>query len=225
MMTALRSLPNRIKLAIVDDQPIVRLGIVKILSEESDIEIISEVSGYEDLLAYLRVSELKDSQPNIVLLDLAKAGTNGFEILNDLKNFYPTIRVLMLSTNPEDIFALRALRAGAAGYLTRESATEELITAIREVFNRGRYITPILAKRLIDSMDAEGGKPDHERLSNRELQVLSLIATGKKIKEIAELLSLSPATIATYRSRILEKMKLKSNVELASYAVRHNLVD
>jgi two-component system, NarL family, invasion response regulator UvrY len=215
---------EKINMVVVNDQPIVRSGLVKILSEEPSIEVTSEASGYEDLFAFLRTAALKHSLPDVVLLDQSNSTSGGFEILGELKRFYPSIRVLMLSMTLDDLYAVRAMRAGAAGYITRESATDELVTAIRQVYAKGKYVTPALAKKLIDSMDFNDSRPEHEKLSNRELQVLSLIAKGKKMKDIAEQLSLSPATIATYRARILEKMKLKSNVELANYAVRHNLI-
>ncbi len=210
---------------MVDDHSIVRFGLVKILNEEPDIEVIAEAGGYDDLFAYLRASRMRDNQPDIILLDLSTSGKNGLEVLGELKEFYPNVRVLMLSTSYEDLYGVRAIKAGAAGYITRESATEELVTAIREIYTKRKYISPVLAKKLIDSLDKQGNKPEHERLSNRELQVLSMIASGKKMKEIAEILSLSPATVATYRARIMEKMHLRSNVELANYAVRHNLVN
>src|SRR5207247_822551 len=158
--------------------------------------------------------KLKENLNYIILLELSKVGANVYEVLGELKKFYPSINVLMLGGSLlEDLFVVRAIRAGASGYLTTDSAADELVIAIREVSRKGKYITPLVAKKLIDSMDSNGDKPEHEKLSNRELQVLSLIVKGKKIKEIAEVLSLSPATVATYRSRILEKMKLKSNVE------------
>jgi len=127
--------------------------------------------------------------------------------------------------HPEDRFAVRAIKAGASGYVTKESASEELVRAIRQVFNGGKFITPSLTEKLVNYFEILGNKPEHEKLSDRELQIMNMIASGKKVKEIADELSLSPATIATYRARVLEKMNLKSNVELANYALRHNLVD
>ena len=217
---------DHINLVVVDDQPLIRSGLVKVLNDVPAVHISAEANGYQDLFAYLRAAELKGQLPDIIILDQSKAGVNSIDVLNELRKYYPSIRVLIISMTLDDRFAVRAIRSGAAGYLTRESAIEELVMAIHEVHNKRRYFTPDLAKKLIDSMDINNSsRPEHEKLSNRELQVLSLIARGKKMKAIAEQLTLSPATIATYRARILEKMKLKSNVELANYAVRNHLVD
>jgi two-component system invasion response regulator UvrY len=187
-----------IKITIVDDHSIVRSGLVKILKEESDMMILAETSGYAELFASLKVAK-----PDIILLDISIPGKNGLEILKEVKQYYQSVKVLMLSMHPEDRFAVRAIKAGASGYVTKESASEELV----------------------NYFEILGNKPEHEKLSDRELQIMNMIASGKKVKEIADELSLSPATIATYRARVLEKMNLKSNVELANYALRHNLVD
>ena len=209
-----------IKITIVDDHSIVRSGLVKILKEESDMMILAETSGYAELFA-----SLKNSRPDIILLDISIPGKNGLEILKEVKQYYPAVKVLMLSMHPEDRFAVRAIKAGASGYVTKESASEELVRAIRQVYNGGKFITPSLTEKLVNYFEILGNKPEHEKLSDRELQIMNMIASGKKVKEIADELSLSPATIATYRARVLEKMNLKSNVELANYALRHNLVD
>ena len=209
-----------IKITIVDDHSIVRSGLVKILKEESDMMILAETSGYAELFA-----SLKNSRPDIILLDISIPGKNGLEILKEVKQYYPSVKVLMLSMHPEDRFAVRAIKAGASGYVTKESASEELVRAIRQVYNGGKFITPSLTEKLVNYFEILGNKPEHEKLSDRELQIMNMIASGKKVKEIAYELSLSPATIATYRARVLEKMNLKSNVELANYALRHNLVD
>ena len=209
-----------IKITIVDDHSIVRSGLVKILKEESDMMILAETSGYAELFA-----SLKNSRPDIILIDISIPGKNGLEILKEVKQYYPAVKVLMLSMHPEDRFAVRAIKAGASGYVTKESASEELVRAIRQVYNGGKFITPSLTEKLVNYFEILGNKPEHEKLSDRELQIMNMIASGKKVKEIADELSLSPATIATYRARVLEKMNLKSNVELANYALRHNLVD
>jgi two-component system invasion response regulator UvrY len=209
-----------IKITIVDDHSIVRSGLVKILKEESDMMILAETSGYAELFASLKVAK-----PDIILLDISIPGKNGLEILKEVKQYYQSVKVLMLSMHPEDRFAVRAIKAGASGYVTKESASEELVRAIRQVYNGGKFITPSLTEKLVNYFEILGNKPEHEKLSDRELQIMNMIASGKKVKEIADELSLSPATIATYRARVLEKMNLKSNVELANYALRHNLVD
>lgn len=211
---------DKIKVIIVDDHSIVRAGLVKILKDEPDIEVIAEADGYESLFSFLKMNE-----PDIVLLDISMNGKNGLEILKEIKLKYPRVKPLMLSMYPGELYAVRTIRLGAVGYITKESATDQLVQAIRQVHITGKYITPSLAEWLVDSLEVIGSKPPHEKLSNRELQVMSLIAGGKKIKEIAEELSLSPATVATYRARILEKMNLKSNVELVTYALRNHLVD
>jgi len=209
-----------IKITIVDDHSIVRSGLVKILKEESDMMILAETSGYAELFASLKVAK-----PDIILLDISIPGKNGLEILKEVKQYYQSVKVLMLSMHPEDRFAVRAIKAGASGYVTKESASEELVRAIRQVYNGGKFITPSLTEKLVNYFEILANKPEHEKLSDRELQIMNMIASGKKVKEIADELSLSPATIATYRARVLEKMNLKSNVELANYALRHNLVD
>jgi len=212
---------SKIKIIIVDDHAIVRVGLRKILKDEPDIEVIGEADGADNLFSFLKIT-----QPDIVLLDISMDGKNGLDIVKEIKQDYPQIKTLMLSMHPGELYAVRSIKAGAVGYITKEAASDQLVEAIREVHHKGKYITPTLAEWLVDSFElVTGNKPAHEKLSNRELQVLSLIANGKKIKEIAAELSLSPATIATYRARILEKMSLKSNVDLVSYALRNHLVN
>lgn len=209
-----------IRVAIVDDHSMVRSGLVRILKEEPDMEVVTEADGHAQLF-----NELKLGLPDIVLLDISMPGKNGLEILKELKQEYPGIRTLMLSMHPEEHFAVRAIKAGASGYVTKESAASELVRAIRQVYNGGKFITTVVAEKLANSFELESNKLAHERLSNREFQILGMIASGKKAKAIAEELSLSPATVATYRARILEKMQLKSNVELTGYVLRHNLIE
>jgi two-component system, NarL family, invasion response regulator UvrY len=209
-----------IRVAVVDDHSMVRSGLVKILKEEPDMEVIAEAEGYVPLF-----NSLKSAQPDVVLLDISMPGKNGLEIVKELKQTYPAIKTLMLSMHPEERFSVRAIKSGACGYVTKESASDELVKAIRQVYSGGKFITPSVAEKLANSFELESNKPSHERLSDREFQILGLIASGKKIKTIAEELSLSPATVATYRARILEKMQLKSNVELTSYVLRNNLIE
>ena len=209
-----------IKILLVDDHALVRQGLVKLLRDEIDIEVIAEADSYRQVFMVM-----KTLSPDVIVLDISMPGKDGLELLKELKQYYPQIRVLILSMHPEDRFAVRAIKAGAVGYLTKESASTDLVNAIRVVHTHGKHITPSLTDRLLNSFDNSQNKPEHERLSDRELQVLNLIAKGSKIKAIADELSLSPATIATYRVRVLEKMNLKSNVDLANYATRHNLVD
>lgn len=209
-----------IKVAIVDDHSIVRSGLVKILREEPDMEVIIEADGYNQL-----IEKLKTQKPDIALLDISMPGKNGLEVLKELKQYYPSIKSLMLSMHPEDRFSVRAIKAGASGYLTKESLADDLVNAIRKVFNGGKFITETVAELLADTFETEGNKAAHERLSDREFQILCMITSGKRVKEIASELFLSPATVATYRTRILDKMQLKSNVELTNYVLRHNLIE
>jgi two-component system, NarL family, invasion response regulator UvrY len=209
-----------IKIFIADDHSIVRSGLKKILKEESDIEIAGEASNYQEVLSMLRTIS-----PDIILLDISMPGRGGLDILKEIKSLYKKIKVLILSMHPEDRFAVRAIRLGAAGYVSKESASQELVDAIRRVYNGNKYISNSLAEKLANSVDDETGKPPHENLSDREFQVLCMIASAKSIKEIAGELSLSPATIASFRGRVLIKLQLKSNVELTSYALRNQLID
>jgi two-component system, NarL family, invasion response regulator UvrY len=209
-----------IKIAIVDDHAIMRSGLKKILLEEPDMEVVVEASGHSQLLRSLR-----GAQPDVLVLDISLRGKNGLDILKEIKQQYSGIRTLMLSMHPEERFSVRAIRAGACGYVTKDSAVEELVHAIRQVHNGGKYITPAVAELLANSFVTDVEKPPHDLLSNREFQVLGMISSGKKIADIAAELSISRSTVATYRARILEKLQLKSNVELANYAIRHNLVD
>lgn len=209
-----------IKVTIVDDHSIVRLGLTKILREESDIDVVGEAEDYNGLL-----ESIKKNQPDVVILDISLPGKNGLEIVKELKQTYPQIKSLMLSMHPEERFSVRAIKAGASGYVTKESAADELVSAIRKVYSGGKFITQVVAEMLADTFDQEYDKPAHERLSDREFQILRMITSGKKTKDIAQELFLSPATVATYRTRILDKMQLKSNVELTNYVLRHNLIE
>jgi len=211
---------SKIKVAIVDDHSVVRTGLMKILKEEPDIEVVAEADGHTQLY-----NQLDEVLPDILLLDISMPGKNGLEILKDLKQSIPRIKVLMLSMHPEDRFSVRAMKAGAAGYLTKESAPEDLVNAIRQVNANGKYITTTLAERLINSFEKYDNKLPHEQLSDREFQILCMIAQGAKVREIAEKLFLSPATVATYRARVMEKMQLKSNVEMTNYVLRNNLIE
>lgn len=208
-----------IKVGIVDDHSIVRSGLIKILKDRPDMQVVCEAEGYEQLFR-----QLEQLRPDVVVLDISMPGRNGLEILKELKQLHSGIRVLVLSMYPEDRFSVRAIKAGASGYITKESATEQLVTAIRQIHSGRKFISPSVAEDLINSLGSSNNEHEHEKLSGREYQILCMIASGKKVKDIASELSLSPATIATYRTRIMEKMHLKSNVELANYVLRHNLV-
>ncbi len=208
------------KVLIADDHPIVRQGLKQILSEEPDMETFGEAKNSHEVL------ELVEQQNwDIVILDITMPGRGGLEVLKELKQDYPKLPVLVLSIHPEDQYAVRALKAGAAGYMTKESAPEELIKAMRAVLKGKKYISPSLAEKLAYYLEREDQKNLHETLSDREYQVMCMISSGKSIKEIAEILSLSIKTISTYRARIFEKMKMKSNAELIRYAINNQLVE
>jgi DNA-binding NarL/FixJ family response regulator len=207
---------------IVDDHAIVRRGLKIILEEISDrIVTMDEAADCHEALVKIRSSVY-----DLVLLDISLPGCSGLDLLKQLKTERPDLPVMMLTMYPEEQYAVRALRLGASGYLTKESAPDELVTAIRQVLAGGRYVSVALAERLASELGRRRKEYliPHEGLSDREFQVACLIAAGKTVGRIAEELTLSEKTVSTYRSRILAKMQLKSNAELTSYAYRHGLV-
>ena len=208
-----------INILIADDHAIVRRGLKQIVAEEPDMTVAGEAKTAQQVLDLVR-----KQQWDVVILDITMPGRSGLEVLKELKQERPKLPVLMLSMHPEEQFAVRALKAGAAGYLTKESAPEELVTALRKVLRGGKYVSPALAEKLAFALATASDRPPHETLSDREYEVLRLIASGKTVSEIAEQLSLSVKTISTYRTRVLEKMNLKNNAELMQYAVTHRLV-
>ena len=210
---------KKIRILIADDHPIVRAGFKQVLSETPDLIVADEAGNGQEVLEHL-----KKKKYDVVLLDISMPGKNGLEILGDLKTDYPKLPVLILSIYPEEQYAIRALRAGASGYLTKASAPHELISAIRKISQGGRYISASLAEKLASYLDADMTKSPHETLSNREHQVMRMIASGKTVSEIAGSLNLSVKTISTYRSHVLEKMKMKNNAEITLYAVQNKLV-
>ncbi len=208
-----------IKILIADDHAIVRKGLKQILSETSDLVVTGEAgNGHE------AINKVYENDYDVVLLDISMPGRGGLEVLTEIKKKKPDLPVLILSMHHEEQYAVRALRTGAAGYLTKESAPNELIKAIRKISRGGKYITASLAERLASAIGVNAGKLLHEDLSNREYQVLCMIGSGKTVKQISEELSLSVKTISTYRCRILQKMKIKNNAELTHYAIKNNLV-
>jgi DNA-binding NarL/FixJ family response regulator len=209
-----------IRVLIADDHAVVLEGLKQILSETADIKVVAEATNGQDVLDKLRTQHV-----DVVVLDIAMPGRSGLDILLHLKREQPTLPVLVLSIHPEDQYAVRVLKAGACGYLTKESAPDQLIAAIRKVVIGGKYVSASLAEKLAFDLEADVDKPLHEMLSDREYEVLCLIALGKTVKEIADKLSLSVKTISTYRSRILEKMKMKNNAELTHYVIRQGLVE
>jgi two-component system, NarL family, invasion response regulator UvrY len=209
-----------IEILIVDDHAVVRTGLRQILSEISDMIITDEACDAKEALDKIRTNDY-----SIVVLDIALPGKSGLDALKEIKLERPGLPVLILSMYPEDQYAIRVLKSGAAGYMTKESAPEELVKAVRTVAGGKKYISPSVAERLASQLDFSGKKELHEMLSDREYQVLCMIASGKPSGEIAEELSLSVKTISTYRSRILEKMNLNNNAELTTYAIQKRLIN
>lgn len=209
-----------IKILIADDHTIVRKGLKQILAETPDMVVVDEASNGNEVLAKVR----KDDY-SVVLLDISMPGKSGLDVLKELKSDRPKLPVLILSMYPEEQYAVRVLRAGASGYLTKEGAPEELIAAIRKVVQGKKYVSASLAEKLAFDLESDSQKPLHETLSDREFQVMRMIASGKTVSEISEELSLSVKTISTYRTRILEKMRMKNNAELTHYAVQNRLAD
>lgn len=209
-----------IKVLVADDHPIVRLGIRQMLADVPDLCVTGEAESGAEVL-----KKVAEEHWDVVLLDMAMPGRSGIETLKRIKDIKPKLPVLVLSMYPEDQYAMRLLQAGAAGYMTKESAPDLLVKVIQEVAAGKRYISPalagVLAAKVIDKDDA----PPHETLSDREYQIFCLLAGGKAVSEIADDLSLSVKTISTYRARIMEKMSLTKNAELTYYAIKNRLVD
>lgn len=209
-----------IRIIIADDHAFLREGIKKTIQDEIDMKIVGEASNANDALDIIR--ELK---PDIVIMDISMPGKSGLDVLKDLKSLKIKSRILILSMHPEDRFAIRALKAGASGYLTKESAPDELVKAIRTVLSGRKYVSKALAEKLVDILSEDSDKLPHEQLSDREYEVFIKISSGKKAVDIATELSISIHTVNTYRARILEKLNMNSNVELTQYAMHNNLID
>lgn len=209
-----------IRILIADDHAIVRHGLRQILSDSQDMTVAGEASNGVQALQMAR----RDAY-DVVLLDVSMPDRNGIDTLKLLKKEFPRLAVLMLSMHPEEHYAIRALKAGASGYLTKQSAPEQLVTAIRQVAAGKKYISPALAEALADAIAEDDERAPHERLSDREYQTLVMIASGKTLSQIADELKLSVKTVSVYRARLLEKMKLKNNAELTHYGLKHGLVE
>jgi DNA-binding NarL/FixJ family response regulator len=209
-----------IRALIADDHAVVRQGLIQILGNIPEITVAGEAINGQEVLDKVRAEAW-----DVVILDISMPDCSGLDILKQLKSERPKLPVLVLSMHSEDQYAVRALKAGASGYLTKDSAPDELVKAIRKVVSGGRYVGSCLAERLAFEIGADSSKLPHETLSDREFQVLRLIASGKSVTEIAAELSLSSKTVSTYRVRLLQKMNLKTNAELMHYAMQNHLVD
>jgi len=209
-----------IRVLIADDHAILRRGLIEILTREFKDAVCGEAENAQEALA-----QVQGHGWDVVILDVTMPGRSGVDVLADLKRVRPKLPVLVLSMHPEDQYGKRVLRAGASGYMNKESAPEELIKAIRKVLVGGRYVSPALAEKLAVDLNENAGRPVHETLSDREFEVLRMIASGKTVSQVAEDLHLSVTTISTYRGRILEKMNMTTTAELMHYALRNNLVE
>jgi DNA-binding NarL/FixJ family response regulator len=209
-----------IRVLVADDHAIVRRGLKQILTAEPDMSVVGEARDGVEALEFARKHAC-----DVVVLDVSMPGPSGLEVLKDLKRERPKLPVLVLSIHPEDQLAIRVLKAGGAGYMTKETAPEELVKAVRRVVAGGRYVSARLAEKMAMALESDSDKPRHETLSDREYEVMCLIASGKSVSEIAARLSLSVKTISTYRSRILEKMDLPNNAALTHYAIQNRLVE
>jgi two-component system invasion response regulator UvrY len=208
-----------IRVILCDDHAVVRRGIREMLSEAVDIQVVAEAGSYAEVREALR------SHPcDVLVLDLNLPGRGGLEVLASLRESGSSVKVLIVSMFPEDQYAIRCLRAGAQGYLNKAGEPGELVTAVRTVAQGRKYVTPDVAQMLVENLSAPTDEALHAALSERELQTLLKIASGKRLSDIAEELMLSPKTVSVYRARVLEKLKLSNNAELTVYAIRNGLV-
>lgn len=207
------------KVLICDDHAIVRKGLCDLIDDTPDLEIRKEVSRGKDAIRAIREEEF-----DVVVLDISMPDQNGLDVLKQIKNLRPDVPVLMLSIHPEEMYAIRSLRAGASGYLTKRSDLGDLVTAVRKVARGERYITPQLAEQLASSFGMTD-KPPHENLSDREYEVMLSIARGESLNEISGKLNLSASTVSTYRSRVLKKMGLEKNADIIHYAIQNELIE
>ncbi len=209
-----------VKLLIADDHAVVRQGIRQILSDAPEVHIVAEAANGAEALELMRQSDV-----DVVLLDLSMPGLNGLDVVRQVRHDRPAVRILVLSVHPEEQYAVRVMKAGASGYLSKASAPEELISALRCIASGHRYVTATLAERLAAELETGANKLPHELLSDREYQVLLLMAEGLRVQDIAERLTLSAKTVSTYRTRLLQKMNMRGSTELVRYALRHGLIN
>ena len=209
-----------VRLLIIDDHTIVRHGLRQVVSDAADIHVAAEAGSSAEAIRLLREGSF-----DMVLLDISLPDKNGIDTLKQIKRDKPALPVIMLSMHAEDEFGVRAMKAGASGYVNKQNAHDQLVTAIRQVASGRRYISPDLAEELARSIGESTDKLPHELLSDREFDTLRMLAGGKSLTEIAERLSISPKTVSVYRTRLLEKMRLKNNAELATYAFKNGLIE
>ena len=209
-----------ISILIADDHAILRRGLKEILADDLEGAVLDEAANAQELLA-----QVQSRAWDLIILDITMPGRSGLDLLRELQQLRPKLPVLVLSMHPENQYAKRVLRAGAAGYMNKETAPKELVKAVRKVLAGGRYVSAALAEKLAADLSADAARLPHERLSDREFEVLRMIASGKTASQIAEELHLSVTTVSTYRARILEKMSMTNNAELMRYAIDNRLVD
>src|SRR5262245_30338340 len=224
-VTSLESGPKRtpssvIRILIADDHAIVRAGLKQFIAGEKDMMVCGEAADGMQTLAFVRAEEC-----DVVLLDISMPGKNGIDTLRQLKRTRPDLPVLILSAYSEQQFAVSLLRAGASGYVSKETASEQLVAAIRTVIKGAKYVSPSVAQVLVTGLSEESAKPLHATLSKREFQIFYRLASGESVSKIAENLFLSVKTVSTYRARILEKMQMSSNADLTYYAVKNSIID
>lgn len=208
------------RILIADDHPLVRQGLKQVLEGQADLDVVAEAKDGNDA-----VQQAGSVEWDVAVIDFNMPGKAGVELVKELRRRYPARPVLVLSMYPEDRYALRLLKAGAAGYLNKESAPEELVGALHKVVAGGRYVSAALGEKLALAVSGSGEQPAYEKLSDREYQIMWLLASGRTVGEIAKQLFLSANTVSTYRARILKKINVKNNAELMRYAIRHQLID
>jgi DNA-binding NarL/FixJ family response regulator len=208
------------RILIADDHPIVRHGLKQVLASDPDLLIVGEATNGDEALALARSIDW-----DVAVLDFSMPGRSGIDLILDLKREFPARPVLILSIHSEQLHAARVLKAGGAGYISKESAPQELTKAVRKVADGGKYVSPLLAEILASELARDTGKPPHEKLSDREYRVMWLLASGRQINEIAKEMLLRPSTVSTYRTRIFRKLGLHNNAELVHYAIRNQLVE
>jgi two-component system, NarL family, invasion response regulator UvrY len=209
-----------INILIVDDHAIVREGLKRIFLSEPDMHVAGIAIDASTAVRFMMVTPV-----DVVVLDISMPGKNGLDVIRDLLLIQPKVRILILSMFPEERFAMRSIRAGASGYLTKEMAPDEIVTAVRKIYSGNNYITASLANLIAIELQHPSDKAPHELLSEREFEVLCLLASGKPVFEIASLLTIGESTVSTYRNRVLQKMKLKTNSDLIHYGIVNGLVD